>query len=138
MNISPGKMLPVYFNNGSPQDKQRLENNQQFLSKLAKLDSVTWLNQGEEAPMSATALVGDMEILVPMAGLIDKDAELARLNKEAEKLQKELIKVKGKLNNEKFVSKAPEEVVAKEKSRLEEMETTLSKLNQQQQTIAEL
>lgn len=138
MNISPGKMLPVYFNNGSPQDKQRLENNQQFLSKLAKLDSVTWLNQGEEAPMSATALVGDMEILVPMAGLIDKDAELARLNKETEKLQKELMKVKGKLNNEKFVSKAPEEVVAKEKSRLEEMETTLSKLNQQQQTITEL
>jgi valyl-tRNA synthetase len=138
MNISPGKMLPVYFNNGSPQDKQRLENNQQFLSKLAKLDSVTWLNQDEEAPMSATALVGDMEILVPMAGLIDKDAELSRLNKEAEKLQKELMKVKGKLNNEKFVSKAPEEVVAKEKSRLEEMETTLSKLNQQQQTITEL
>ena len=138
MNISPGKMLPVYFNNGSSQDKQRLENNQQFLSKLAKLDSVTWLNQDEEAPMSATALVGDMEILVPMAGLIDKDAELSRLNKEAEKLQKELMKVKGKLNNEKFISKAPEEVVAKEKSRLEEMETTLSKLNQQQQTITEL
>lgn len=138
MNISPGKMLPVYFYNGSPQDKQRLENNQQFLSKLAKLDSVTWLNHGEEAPMSATALVGDMEILVPMAGLIDKDAELARLNKEAEKLQKELMKVKGKLNNEKFVSKAPEEVVAKEKSRLEEMETTLSKLNQQQLSISEL
>lgn len=138
MNISPGKMLPVYFNNGSPQDKQRLENNQQFLSKLAKLDSVTWLNQGEEAPMSATALVGDMEILVPMAGLIDKDAELARLNKETEKLQKELMKVKGKLNNEKFVSNAPEEVVAKEKSRLEEMETTLNKLNQQQQTITQL
>ena len=138
MNISPGKMLPVYFNNGSPQDKQRLENNQQFLSKLAKLDSVAWLNQDEEAPMSATALVGDMEILVPMAGLIDKDAELARLNKETEKLQKELMKVKGKLNNEKFVSNAPEEVVAKEKSRLEEMETTLSKLNQQQQTITEL
>ena len=88
--------------------------------------------------MSATALVGDMEILVPMAGLIDKDAELARLNKEAEKLQKELMKVKGKLNNEKFVSKAPEEVVAKEKSRLEEMETTLSKLNQQQLSISEL
>jgi valyl-tRNA synthetase len=138
MNISPGKMLPVYFNNGSSQDKQRLENNQQFLSKLAKLDSVTWLNQDEEAPMSATAFVGDMEILVPMAGLIDKDAELSRLNKEAEKLQKELMKVKGKLNNEKFISKAPEEVVAKEKSRLEEMETTLSKLNQQQQTITEL
>ena len=135
MNISPGKMLPIYLNNGSPQDKQRLESNQQFLSKLAKLDSVTWLNHGEEAPMSATALVGDMEILVPMAGLIDKDAELARLNKEMEKLQKDLKSVQGKLSNEKFVSKAPEEVVAKEKARLTDMETTIAKLEQQQQAI---
>ena len=138
MNISPGKTLPVYFNNGSVQDKQRLESNQQFLSKLAKLESVTWLNQGDETPMSATALVGEMEILVPMAGLIDKDAELARLNKETDKLQKELAKVKGKLSNEKFVSKAPEEVVAKEKARMAEMEATFTKLEQQQQAISEL
>jgi len=135
MNISPAKMLSVFFNNGSPQDKQRLEDNEQFLSKLAKLESVTWLDQGEEAPMSATALVGDMEILVPMAGLIDKDAELARLNKEIDKLQKELGKLQGKLSNEKFVSKAPEEVVAKEKARLTDMETTIAKLEQQQQAI---
>jgi len=88
--------------------------------------------------MSATALVGDMEILVPMAGLIDKDAELARLNKEVEKTQKEYQQVQGKLSNEKFVSKAPEEVVAKERTKMGDLETTLKKLAQQQQSISQL
>jgi valyl-tRNA synthetase len=138
MNISPGKLLPVYFNNGSEEDQRRLNANQQFLAKLAHLETTTWLNPDEKAPMSATALVGNMEILVPMAGLIDKDAEIARLNKEAEKLQKELERVKGKLSNEKFVSKAPVEVVDKEKARLVEMESTLSKLAQQKKAIAEI
>jgi valyl-tRNA synthetase len=138
MNIAPGKMLPVYFNNGSEDDKARLEANRQFLSKLAHLESITWLSPGEEAPMSATALVGDMDILVPMAGLIDKEAELARLNKEMEKIQKELLKIEGKLSNEKFTSKAPEEVVNKERNRLTDMKVALTKLEQQQQAIATL
>ncbi|MEH6469144.1 MAG: valine--tRNA ligase, partial [Porticoccus sp.] len=138
MNISPAKPLPVYLTNGSDEDQTRLNANRQFLAKLAHLETITWLNQGEEAPMSATALVGDMEILVPMAGLIDKDAELARLNKEVEKIQKEYQQVQGKLNNEKFVSKAPEEVVAKERTKMNDLETTLKKLAQQQQSIRQL
>lgn len=138
MNISPGKLLPVYFSNGSEEDLRRLNANRQFLAKLAHLETTTWLKPGEKAPMSATALVGNMEILVPMAGLIDKDAEITRLNKETEKLQKEVERVQGKLNNEKFVSKAPAEVVAKEKTRLTEMENTLEKLDQQKKTISEL
>jgi len=138
MNISPAKPLPVYLNNGSHEDQERLNANRQFLAKLAHLETITWLNQGEEAPMSATALVGDMEILVPMAGLIDKDAELARLNKEVEKLQKELQRVQGKLGNENFISKAPVEVVAKERARMVDMETALGKLAQQQLSIGQL
>lgn len=138
MNISPGKTLPVYFNNGSDQDKTRLENNRQFLSKLAKLDSITWLYPGDDIPMSATALVGDMEILVPMAGLIDKNAELVRLNKEIEKLKKELNTVQGKLSNEKFTNKAPAAVVAKEQTKLVEVAVNLKKLEQQHLSITEL
>lgn len=88
--------------------------------------------------MSATALVGDMEILVPMAGLIDKDAETARLNKEIEKLEKEVSRTQGKLNNEKFVGKAPAEVVQKEKDKLADYEAALAKLKEQVQKIAEL
>jgi valyl-tRNA synthetase len=138
MNIAPGKLLPVYFNNGSDDDKARLDANRQFLSKLAHLESITWLEPNEEAPMSATALVGDMDILVPMAGLIDKEAELARLTKEMEKIQKELLKIQGKLSNEKFTSKAPEDVVNKERNRLTDMQAALTKLEQQQQAIATL
>ena len=138
MNIAPGKLLPIYFSHGNAEDQRRLESNRQFLAKLANLDTIHWLNVGEEAPMSATALVGNMEIRVPMAGLIDKDAELARLNKEVEKLQKELQRVQGKLGNESFIGKAPAEVVAKEREKMTEMETALGKLQQQQQAIATL
>ncbi|MCV6623943.1 MAG: valine--tRNA ligase [Cellvibrionaceae bacterium] len=138
MNISPAKNLPLYFANGSSEDQRRLEENRQFLLKLASLEEITWLNPGDEAPMSATALVGDMEILVPMAGLIDKDAETARLNKEIEKLEKEVSRTQGKLNNEKFVGKAPAEVVQKEKDKLADYETALAKLKDQVQKIAEL
>jgi valyl-tRNA synthetase len=138
INIPPGKMLPVYFKNGSKEDQRRLDANHQFLAKLAHLETITWLNPEEEAPMSATALVGDMEILVPMAGLIDKEAEITRLNKEVEKLQKELERVQGKLRNEKFVSKAPEDVVAKEKGRMADIEIALGKLNLQQESISQL
>jgi len=138
MNIPPGKLLPVFFQNGSAEDQRRLEENRQFLTKLANLESITWLNTGDEAPMSATALAGDMEILVPMAGLIDKEAEQARLNKEIDKLNNELKRLNGKLSNEKFVSNAPEAVVAKEKAKLTDAETALGKLEQQLQAIAEL
>jgi len=138
MNIAPGKPLPIYFSNGNAEDQRRLEGNRQFLAKLANLDTIHWLNAGEEAPMSATALVGNMEIRVPMAGLIDKNAELARLNKEVEKLQKELQRVQGKLGNESFIGKAPAEVVAKEREKMAEMEAALGKLQQQQQAIAAL
>ena len=138
MNITPAKHLPIYFNNGSADDLRKLNDNRQFLAKLANLESITWLEPGEEAPMSATALVGKMEILVPMAGLIDKDAELTRLNKEIDKLQRELEKVQNKLGNENFVGKAPAEVVAKERERMADMEATLGKLSQQCTTIKAL
>ena len=86
MNISPAKEeLPIYMTKGDANDQRRLEENRQFLSKLASLKSITWLDNPEDAPLSATALAGDPEILVPMAGLIDVDAGLARLDREIEK-----------------------------------------------------
>ncbi|MCW9029102.1 MAG: valine--tRNA ligase, partial [Kangiella sp.] len=131
MNIAPGKPLKVLFRNGSEQDKTRLENYQNFLSKLAKLESTEWLQAGQEAPMSATALAGKMEILIPMAGLIDVDQEMTRLNKEIEKLGKEQQRISGKLSNKNFTNKAPEAVVNKEKEKLEDIESTLSKVAEQ-------
>lgn len=131
MGISPAKELDVLFQNGGDLDQQRLEANRTFLSKLASLSSITWLNAGDEAPMAATQLVGDMEVLVPMAGLINKDAELARLQKELDKLQKEISRVEGKLGNEKFVSNAPEAVIAKEREKLAGSQAAFDKLKEQ-------
>ena len=138
MNIAPGKPLDVLFRNGSDSDKERLEGNKTFLSKLAKLESIQWLESGDEAPMSATALADDMEILIPMAGLIDVEQELARLDKEAEKLNKDFQRISGKLNNPNFTDKAPEAVVEKEKGKLAEVESTLKKIEEQRQQLKEL
>ena len=90
------------------------------------------------SPASATALVGEMEILIPMAGLIDKDAELARITKAMEKIEKDVSRTRGKLGNEKFVSNAPEAVIEKERAKLEEGEKALAKLKEQFETIKAL
>jgi valyl-tRNA synthetase len=138
MNISPAKSIPLFFANGSDNDQRCLNENTLFLQKLASLESATWLNAGDEAPLSATALVGEMEILVPMAGLIDVEAETARLNKEIDKIKKDVGRVEGKLNNPKFVDKAPAEVVQKEKDKLADMQSALGKLEEQIGKLAEL
>ena len=90
------------------------------------------------SPMAATALAGDLEILVPMAGLIDTDAELARLAKEIDKMEKDRSRVEGKLANPSFVDKAPDAVVAKEREKLETLQQALEKLRQQEHRIQSL
>ncbi|NVL32102.1 valine--tRNA ligase, partial [Pseudomonas syringae pv. actinidiae] len=124
--------------NVSAEDQRRLSENDYLLRKLAKLESMTVLTEGAEAPLSATALVGDMEVLVPMAGLIDKGAELARLDKEIQRLQGEVQRVGGKLSNAAFVDKAPPDVIAKERAKLTEAEQALGKLAEQHARIASL
>lgn len=138
MNISLGTKLPLYLAHGNAEDKRRLDENQQFLKKLAGLESLHWLQAGEEAPLASTALVEHLELLVPMAGLIDKDAELARLSKESDRLDKELQRVAAKLDNPKFVGKAPPEVVQKEQDKLAKLDDAKQKLAEQTQKIASL
>jgi valyl-tRNA synthetase len=138
MDIAPSKPLPVLLKNVREQDQSRLDVSGQYLAKLAKLESMTLLGSDEKAPASATALVGEMEILIPMAGLIDKEAELARLNKAAEKLQKDVARTSGKLSNENFVSKAPAAVIEKEREKLADMQMQLDKISEQKATIEAL
>jgi valyl-tRNA synthetase len=138
MKISMAKRIDIIVANANAEDLRRLADNEPLLNKLAKLESVRVLAAGEEAPMSATALVGEMEVLVPMAGLIDKDAELARLDKEIARLDGEVKRVGGKLSNEGFVAKAPAEVLDKERAKLAEAEQALSKLAEQREKIANL
>ncbi len=138
MNIPPGKELSVLLRNGDDKDKNRLEENEQYLRKLAKLSEIRFLADDEDAPSASTSLVGELEILVPMAGLIDKEAELARLAKEIDKLEMDLKRVRGKLENSAFVDKAPEAVVAKEREKLASQEQALEKLRQQQLDIQQM
>ena len=138
MKISMAKRIDIIVANASAEDLRRLADFEPLLSKLAKLESVRVLAAGEEAPMSATTLVGEMEVLVPMAGLIDKDAELARLDKEIGRLQGEVQRVGGKLNNQGFVAKAPAEVLDKERAKLAEAEQALAKMVEQRGKIAAL
>jgi valyl-tRNA synthetase len=138
MDIAPGKPLPVLLNKVSDQDQAWLENNRLFLMTLAKLDSITLLANDNEAPESAISLVGDMNILIPMAGLIDKDAELARLEKDINKLKLEFERLNDRLSNESFVARAPEPVVAKERAKLDDIQTALQNLEQQYGKIEQL
>ena len=138
MNIPPSKPLPVLLNNCSESDLTRLDNNRLLVNKLARLESITTLASTDEAPQSAIALVGDMQILIPMAGLIDKNAELERLNKEIEKLEKEAARISGKLSNASFINKAPAAVIEKEKTKQSDISTKLSNLNEQKEKISTL
>ncbi|HCP30951.1 MAG TPA: valine--tRNA ligase, partial [Pseudomonas sp.] len=138
MNIGPGKPLPLFLKNASADDQRRLQENEALLKKLAKVESFTVLGDNDEAPLSATALVGDLQVLVPMAGLIDKNAELARLNKEIQRLQGEVARVGGKLSNAAFVDKAPPAVIEKERAKLAESEQALANFTEQHARIAAL
>ena len=137
-DIAPSQGLDVMIKVADEKDAARLEANTIVLSSLAKLDSITVLVDGEETPACATKLVGKSELMIPMAGLIDKDAELARLDKEVAKTHGEIKRIEGKLSNEGFVAKAPEIVIAKEREKLEGYHETLVKLEAQKQTIAAL
>lgn len=138
MNIGPGKPLPLFLKNANADDQRRLQENEALLKKLAKVETFTVLAEQDEAPLSATALVGDLQVLVPMAGLIDKDAELARLNKEIQRLQGEVQRVGGKLSNAAFVDKAPPAVIEKERAKLAESEQALANFTEQHARIAAL
>lgn len=138
MDIAPSKKLDILLSNLSNQDQQWLENNHHSLSSLAKLNSITRLEPNDDAPESAVALVGEMKILIPIAGLIDKDAELKRLKKEITRLENDLKRFSAKLNNENFVAKAPEAVIAKEKQKLADSDKALTNLKEQYEKISQI
>ncbi|MBR9799217.1 MAG: valine--tRNA ligase [Gammaproteobacteria bacterium] len=138
LNLSPAKPLEVFLQNGAAGDAERLEANRLFLSKLARLESITFLAAGDEAPMSAIQRVGELEVLVPMAGLIDKEAELKRIDKEHEKQQKVITGLENKLGNEKFVGRAPADVVEKERAKLADAQAELALLESQRVKIEAL
>ena len=123
MDISPAQRLPLLLQHASAGDLQLAQRHHALLSRLAGLASVRPLAAGETAPPAAAAQVGELSLLVPMAGLIEPASELQRLDKRLQKIEQELGKSRGKLTNHSFVNSAPADVVEQERVRLAERES---------------
>ncbi|GKV78022.1 valine--tRNA ligase [Pectobacterium carotovorum subsp. carotovorum] len=138
MNIAPGKPLEVLLRDVTGEAQRRVEENRSFIQTLARLESITLLPAGDKGPVSVTKLIDGAELLIPMAGLIDKAAELDRLTKEVAKIEAEIERIESKLSNEGFVARAPEAVVAKEREKLDGYAVAKAKLLEQHTVIAAL
>nr|VFK00016.1 MAG: valyl-tRNA synthetase [Candidatus Kentron sp. H]VFK00090.1 MAG: valyl-tRNA synthetase [Candidatus Kentron sp. H]VFK04395.1 MAG: valyl-tRNA synthetase [Candidatus Kentron sp. H] len=146
MNIPPAKRVPVLLRQevagegqeGIAETRRRLAEHHRALTTLARIESIAWLEVGAAPPESATSLLGDLELRIPVAGLIDVEAETARLGKEIAKMVQELTRSQGKLENPNFVDKAPPEVVAKERVRVAELVGAIGKLEGQRAQLGRL
>ncbi len=138
MDIAPGKPLPVILQNATPDDLARVERFLHLLQRVGRVESIAALSDGEDPPNSATALLGDARLLVPMQGLIDVAAERARLEKQRQRAEDDLAKARAKLGNANFVNNAPADVVAQEKQRAIDFENTIAQLAEQLEKLAEL
>jgi valyl-tRNA synthetase len=128
LDIAPSRKLEVLVQNAGARDVEYLERNLHYLTRLAGVEKPRALDAAQAAPISAVAFVGTLEILVPMAGLIDPAAELDRLAKQQRKSDIDLKKMEGKLGNSEFAKNAPAEVVAKDRQRLAELRTEMGQL----------
>jgi len=131
MDISPGKVLPVFMQDFDDTDLRYAERNALLLKRVGRIESVNALEDDDEAAKFATAMLGNMRLLVPMAGLIDVEAEIERLGKQSERARADLARSRGKLDNANFVSNAPAEVVAQERQRVTDFEVLISGLDEQ-------
>ena len=138
MNISPATYIPVILSHSSKEDKAAIEENKCHLVHLAKISEITWCQDDSSLPVCATAVADQTNIHIPLRGLIDKSAELNRLNKHINKLQKQHDLAHKKLNNPNYVNKAPEDVVNKERETLKETEEALAQFNKQLARIESL
>jgi valyl-tRNA synthetase len=138
LDIAPSVPLPVRLQSASPSDLERYARNQAVIRRLAGIGSATPLAAGETPPQAAAALLGELRILVPMAGLIDVEAELSRLGKRRGKVEQEVARATAKLGNENFVRNAPAEVVSQERERLEGFKRELAQLAEQHERVASL
>ena len=138
MDISPGKLLPVILQNSDAADATRADTYLPLLQRLGRVESIAVLEDDQEPPAAATALLGDLRLLVPMKGIIDVDAERGRLEKRIQRVKTDLERTRGKLDNENFVNNAPSDVVTKEQQRAVEFANTISQLSEQLEKLAEL
>jgi valyl-tRNA synthetase len=135
MDISPARRLAPLVQGATATDAAHFERHQALLGRLAGIDPVRVLAEGETAPPSAAAVVGNLTLLVPMQGLIDPAVELERLKRKQEKNQLEITRALAKLQNPNFVNHAPPEVVATERERIAQFEKVNESLARQIQIV---
>ncbi|MFA5959680.1 MAG: valine--tRNA ligase [Tatlockia sp.] len=138
MTISPAKSIPVLFRHVTPEIALLIEKYKPTLVALSKLTEIRCLSKDATPPACASAVIGELELLIPMAELIDKEAELTRLNKELAKLEKDISLAEGKLNNPKFTDKAPKEIIMKEEEKLLQAKASREKLMHHKKTVESL
>ena len=138
MKLGNAVRLPVLLQNISSDEDARLSRIKNQFKALAKVESLEILKEGDEVPLSSSSMVGQLRVLVPMKGLIDPTAELARLGKSYDKLKGQAEGIARKLGNEGFVSKAPAEVVDAEKAKLAELEGQLTAMTAQMEQLKAL
>ena len=134
-NIKPSQDIPLLLQGGDAADKDNAAQAENMLGRLANVTSIQWLDEDDEAPLNALSLVDDLKVMVPLAGIIDLEAERGRIGKEVERAQQELEKIEKKLNNEAFVAKAPEAIVTKDRERAADLQTTLQTLQKQLESL---
>ena len=138
LDIPPGKRVPVLLGNATKDDLKMVKENSVYLDVVGKTETIVVLGEEDQIPESSMAMVGNMKLLIPIAGLIDKDAELARLNKQKMQVQAEHEKILLKLSNPGFVTKAPAQVVENERKKLADLEVKQSGILEQIEKISAL
>lgn len=138
MNINPSQQIPVVAQGGNDFDLVNINTHKSSIKALAKISELSKIAQEDTPPTSATSLVGDMTLHIPLKGLIDKDKEVARLNKEITKLQKDIDLFTKKLGNANYIQNAPKDIVAKDKERLSHAESNISKLKENLEKVSGL
>ncbi len=129
LNIHPGASIPLVALPHSEDARRLIEDHRSALSALARVGNVTIAKGDAERPTgSAAVILEDLELFVPLAGLVDIESELEKLDREKKKLEAEVAKTCAKLENANFISKAPSEVVDKERKRLQTARERLSKI----------
>ena len=138
MGLGNARLLPVLLQNTTDAEKAQIARIEPLFKALAKVESITFLADAEQPPLSSSSVVGHVSVFVPMKGLIDPKAELGRLQKDLDKVQKQHDQIATKLSNEGFVAKAPAAVVEGEKVKLAEFADQLAKIKANMEQIAAL
>ena len=138
MGIASGVGVDLLFQGGDATDRERLGATETLLRRMASVESVTWLSPDAEAPPAAVQIVGELKVLVPLAGLIDIDRECERLQKTISRFERDLARSRGKLGNENFVTRAPAAVVDKERDKAQDLEARLRTMEEQLARLEEV